>query len=75
MKINSDKLYSDISFGVTLAGLGATVYGMYDNVNVPVIAAGLGVGIVSGTVEYIRQGFESRKEKQAKNPKLEELFI
>jgi len=71
MKTRSD-LYDDISFGITLVGFAATFYGMYDNVNVSIIAAGLGAGIIAGSVNYIRQGFLSRKEK---GEKLEQLFI
>jgi hypothetical protein len=74
MKSNSD-VYDRISNAISLAGLVTTGYGMYDNVNVPIIATGIGVAVVSGLVNYFRQGFSSRKTRRANSLELETKLI
>ncbi|MDP3026956.1 MAG: hypothetical protein Q8N63_04560 [Nanoarchaeota archaeon] len=76
MKPKSD-IYDTLTYGIVFAGFGAAAYGMFGdvNVNVPVVVAGLGAGIIAGTINDIKEGFQLRKEKKEKGEKLEELFI
>jgi hypothetical protein len=70
METNSD-VYDRISHVVSSAGLVTTAYGMYDNVNVPVVVAGLGVAVVSGLINYFRKGFSSRRTRREDSSELE----
>lgn len=71
IKPKSD-IYDTLTYGIVFAGFGVAAYGMHQDVNIPLVAGGLGAGIIAGSINFIRQGFESRKKQ---GPKLEEMFI